>query len=222
MIGPVSPAARGAPLEERLARLVGRPWFWAAFVAVAFAWPIVASLHARLPPPLPVLADLPPFELVDQAGRPFGSGQLEGRAWLASFVFTRCTTVCPGVTATVARIQHRTRELAPAFHLVSFSVDPAHDTPERLTAYARTHHANPRTWSFLTGPEAAVRRAVVEGLKTAMGRDPGLPGPEGIIHGSHLVLVDGRGRVRAYYDAASPEVVERVVRDAALLVNRGG
>lgn len=222
MTRPVATPTRNPPGVGRLTRLMGRPLFWVAFVALAFGVPILAAHQARLPPPPPVLAELPAFELVDQAGRPFGSRQLEGRAWLASFVFTRCTTVCPAVTATVARIQRRTRELAPAFHLVSFSVDPAHDTPERLAEYSRAHHANPRSWTFLTGSEAAVRQAVVEGLKTAMGRDASLPGPEGIFHGSHLVLVDGHGRVRAYYDAAAPGVVKQVVRDAALLVNRGG
>jgi cytochrome oxidase Cu insertion factor (SCO1/SenC/PrrC family) len=45
---------------------------------------------------------------------------------------------------------------------------------------------------------------------------------EGIFHGSHLVLVDGQGRVRAYYDSDDEKVVDRVVRDVGLLLNRGG
>jgi cytochrome oxidase Cu insertion factor (SCO1/SenC/PrrC family) len=45
--------------------------------------------------------------------------------------------------------------------------------------------------------------------------------PGGVSHDTHLVLVDARGRVRGYYASDAPDVVDRVVRDAALLVNRG-
>jgi len=212
----------GIGLEGRARALVARPLFWVALVAVTASWPIVWSLRTSLPPPLPVLATLPPFQLTDQDGRQFGSKDLEGHAWVASFIFTRCTTVCPAITARMAEVQRRTGQLAPAFHLVSFSVDPAYDTPERLSAYARFHRASPRMWSFLTGPEEAVKDAVVNGLRVAMGREAGAEAPEGIFHGTHLVLVDGRGRVRGYYDSADDAVVDRVVRDAGLLVNRGG
>ena len=51
-----------------------------------------------------------------------------------------------------AAIQHRARGIEHGFRLVSFSVDPSYDTPERLAAYARQHRASPRMWKFLTGP----------------------------------------------------------------------
>jgi len=217
-----TPPTFGARLNGAASALVARPAFWLAAIALLAVWPAVWALRAPLPPPPAVLAALPAFRLTDQDGSPFGSRELEGKVWVASFVFTRCTTVCPAVTATMARIQDRTRNLEPAFHLVSFSVDPAFDTPARLAAYARAHRASPRLWTFLTGPEQAVEAAVVKGLRETMGRD----GPDdgtgrGIFHGTHLVLVDARGRVRAYYPSDAPDVVDRVVRDAALLVNRG-
>lgn len=204
-----------------ISRLVGKPVFWLALVLAAGSWPVAWSLQTALPPPLPELGTLPPFELVDQQGRPFGSRDLEGRVWVASFIFTRCATVCPAITAQMARIQARTAQLAPAFHLVSISVDPDHDTPERLAAYAREHRARPRAWTFLTGPSGKVRDTVVNGLKVAMGRETGDGGAEEIFHDSHLVLVDQRRRIRAFYDSAEEKVVDRVVRDAALLLNRG-
>jgi protein SCO1/2 len=74
----------------------------------------------------------------------------------------------------------------------------------------------------LTGPDAEVKEAVVNGLKIAVGREKSDVGRfDGIFHGSHLVLVDQRGRVRGYYDSDDREVVEQVVRDAGLLANRG-
>jgi len=206
--------------EAAAAALVGRRSFWVVLVLAIASWPAIWALRTPLPPPLPVLAAVPGFELTDQQGHRFGSEELAGRVWLASFIFTRCQTVCPAITSTMARIQGRTRNLAPAFRLVSFSVDPGFDTPGRLEAYARAHRASPRMWSFLTGPVEAVRSAVEQGLKVSM--DPGGGDAAEISHGTHLVLVDGRGRVRRYYDPGAPDVVDRVVRDVALVVNRGG
>jgi protein SCO1/2 len=208
--------------QELVGRLVARPLFWILLLALPASWPLIWSLKTPVPPKLPVLAVLPAFELTDQGGRPFGSKDLEGRAWVASFIFTRCETICPAITAKMGRIQDRTRNLGSAFRLVSFSVDPEFDTPARLDAYARAHHASPRLWTFLTGPETELKAAVVDGLKIAVGRERSQDGRfEGLFHGSHLVLVDQRGRVRGYYDSDDPEVVDQVVRDAGLLANRG-
>jgi protein SCO1/2 len=211
----------GERLQAAVSAAVGRPLVWALVVALIAAWPIAWALRTPLPPRLPVLATLPPFELVAEDGRPFGSKDLAGRVWVASLVFTRCETACPAITRQMARIQGRTRNLEPAFHLVSISVDPEFDDPARLAAYARAHRASPRMWTFLSGPAEAVREIVVRGLRTGMGRDPERPGGEGVFHGTHLVLVDGEGRIRGYYDPDAADAVERVVRDAALLVNRG-
>jgi protein SCO1/2 len=212
----------GALLQGGASWFAARPLLWVLLVATMGSWPLVWSRLSPLPPPLPVLSTLPPFELKDQAGRPFGSKDLAGRVWVASFIFTRCDTICPAITARMARVQNRTRQLSPAFHLVSFSVDPEYDTPERLARYARAHGASPRLWSFLTGPADVLEETVVSGLKVAMGKERGDDGRfEGIFHGSHLVLLDGQGRVRGYYDSDDESLVDQVVRDVGLLVNRG-
>jgi protein SCO1 len=208
-------------LQRAVSAVVGRPLAWGLVIALIAAWPIAWALRTPLPPRLPVLGTLPPFELTAQDGGPFGSKDLAGRVWLASFIFTRCETVCPAITGQMARIQGRTRNLEPAFHLVSISVDPEFDDPDRLAAYARAHRASPRMWTFLTGPVDAVRETVVRGLHVSMEPDPERRGGERILHGTHLVLVDGEGRIRGYYDPDDAGLVDRVVRDAALLVNRG-
>jgi protein SCO1/2 len=121
----------------------------------------------------------------------------------------------------MSRIQDRARSLEPALRLVSFSVDPEYDTPARLADYARGHGASPRMWTFLTGPADAVRATVERGLRVSMGGPDAPPSPEELSHGTHLVLVDGAGRIRGYYDPEAPDVVDRVVRDAARVVNGG-
>jgi protein SCO1 len=219
------PTATPATFHERVQRAVsatvGRPLAWALLVTAMAAWPIAWALRTPVPPRLPVLASLPPFELTAQDGHPFGSNDLAGRVWVASFIVTRCETACPAMTRQMARIQGRLRNLEPAFHLVSISVDPEFDDPARLATYARTHRASPRMWTFLTGRVDAVRETVDRALRANVGRVAEHRGGEGISHGGLLVLVDGEERIRGYYDPEDAGAVERVVRDAALLVNRG-
>ena len=124
------------------------------------------------PAPLPVIGPAPVFELTDQTAAPFASGTLDGKVWVANFVFTRCPTICPTFTAKMAAIQKGTEALGEAVHLVTFSVDPEYDTPEKLAEYGKLHQAGPR-WTFLTGPRPAVEAAVVKGMMQAMDKGNG-------------------------------------------------
>jgi protein SCO1 len=161
---------------------------------------------------------LPPFSLTDQRKAPFGLAQLEGRVWIADFVFTSCPTVCPKLTKRMATIQERTQANADAIHLLTISVDPENDTPEVLAKYATRYGADPARWTFLTGPLAAIEGAVMSGFKIAMGTQETAPG-SGIItifHGEKFVLVDRDAHIRGYYDA-DDEGTESLLRDAAEL-----
>lgn len=219
--GKLGKLARFAKVSTRLA---GNPGLWLALVALGLTVPIVTRVLRPAPPALPVLGTLPAFALTDQENRPYGSAELRGSVWVAGFIFTRCPTICPAITTTMGRMQHRARGLGQQFRLVSFSVDPQYDTPERLAAYAGQHRASPRTWKFLTGSFDQVKQTVVDGLKIAMADQP--PGGEqdfaSVMHGTHFVLVDRDGRIRGYYDSSDPGVVDRVLGDAAMLINRGG
>src|SRR5574342_75804 len=132
----------GLLVERAASRAVSRPLFWVILVGAIASWPAVFTAMHPAPPPPPVLGTVPPFRLVDEHGRPFGTDELRGRVWAAGFIFTRCPTICPTVTRRMATIQRRTRSLVDQFHLVSFTVDPEYDTPERLAAYARSYKAN--------------------------------------------------------------------------------
>lgn len=213
-------AAIGAAVQARVARLVGSPWFWAISLGLVFLFPLARGIGTHLPAAPGMKLALPAFTLTDQRGQPFGSADLKGRIWVADFVFTSCPTVCPKLTKRMQVIQHRARNLGQAFHLVTFTVDPENDTPERLAVYAREYHADASRWTFLTGPLGDVETTVVKGFKLAMGKDE-LPAGSGlfsIFHGEKLVLVDDAGLIRGYYDA-DDEGVDRLLRDAGVIAN---
>lgn len=201
-----------APSEGRPAglRILG----WATFATVVLALPLVALLTEARPAPeaapaeeagLPVLAELPGIALTDHLGRPFGDAELEGRVWIANFVFTRCSESCPMLSRRMADLQARVDAagLGDRIGLLSITVDPVGDTPEQLNRYARAWGAEEDRWIFLTGDPLAVQRTVVEGFRVAMGQAPDVDREHpdfDIVHGNHLVLVDERRRIRGYFD----------------------
>nr|AYM54203.1 membrane protein [Sorangium cellulosum] len=110
--------------------------------------------------PAPGVA-VPDEELVDQDGAPVRLRELaEDRVLAVNFIFTTCTTICSPMTAVFGRLQ---AELGGALErdvrLVSISLDPAMDTPERLKAYAERFGRRPG-WVFLTGDRARVNRVL--------------------------------------------------------------
>jgi protein SCO1/2 len=133
----------------------------------------------------------PDFRLVDQDGSPFVLSDLRGSAVLLDFVYTRCPGPCPILTGIHVELQRR---LPPALrqrtHLVSVSLDPLHDTPERLRAYAKAHGADLSGWSFVTGGVEEVQ-SVLGGYSVGSTR-----APDGeIVHTAATYLLDPEGRV---------------------------
>lgn len=174
---------------------------------------IVAFRRAPAPK---VYWTLPAFQLVDQDARAFGSAELQGRPWVAAFIFTRCGGTCPMMTARMARLQTR---LPAGTRLVSVTVDPAHDTAAVLKAYASDVHAG-GDWHFLTGGQEALYRLAVDGFKLEAAElppDRAQPDEGPFLHSSKLALVDAVGRVRGYYDSGDDVAMEKLLADARLL-----
>ncbi|MDP9175001.1 MAG: SCO family protein [Planctomycetota bacterium] len=161
---------------------------------------------------LPTLYDAPRFDLTNQDGQPFGNAQLQSHPWIADFIFTTCASQCPIISSRMAGLQ---QQLPKEIKLVSFTVDPSHDTPAALTLYAAQYKADLKRWSFLTGDPPAVL-AVIAGMK--MGFQPADNGTS-IIHSPYMVLVDGQGHVRGVYDSGSESKMTQLAHDASLLLS---
>jgi protein SCO1/2 len=176
-----------------------------------------AAVSMRPRRALPVYGRLPDFTLVDQRGAPFTTASMAGHVSVVDFIFTRCPSACPRLTARMAELQRRLAVQRSAARLVSFSVDPENDTPPVLTAYAARAGADPARWSFVTGPADDVERAVVLGFKVSAARIEKGAADYDVTHGNWFVLVDPRGNVRGYYGTDEPGALDGLVRDATNL-----
>lgn len=108
---------------------------------------------------------LPEFTLLDQEGRAVAGSRFHGRQIVLNFIFTRCpiATMCPAATERMAALQKAAQAAgAKDFELISLSLDPEYDTPGVLKDYAQIRGLDTSNWSFLTGPDAAVRHLLAQ------------------------------------------------------------
>jgi protein SCO1/2 len=184
-----------------------------ASIAVAYV-----AFHSGSPP-LPTYGTMPDFNLTDQNGRPVHLADLRGKIWIADVIFTRCAGQCPVMTSHLKSISDVLPASLPV-RFVTFTTDPAYDTPAVMKKYAQRYNADESRWLFLTGPKPALKGAIVDGLKlTAMDKaDPQADNPNDLfIHSAKFVLIDGAGQIRGYFDGETEEAVAQTAEAAKRL-----
>ena len=154
---------------------------------------------------------VPAFDLSDVSGRSVTREDLAGKYWIADFIFTRCTGMCPTLTARMASLNRAANDVL----FVSFSVDPSWDTPSVLGRYAGAHGADPTRWLFLTGSQQDLYRLIGDGfhLNVAEAQPGAVSTGDLITHSDRFVLVDPAARIRGYYHGTDEESMRRLSED---------
>lgn len=157
------------------------------------------------PDPVAVGLSVPDFALTDQDGRPQTQTALDDHVTIIDFIFTHCPFACPMMTSEMKGLADGLAGTPVRF--ASFSVDPAHDTPERLKQYATDLGVDPSRWTFLTGEPGAVEKIVRGSLQFALQADPTRTVPLGsgatmqnITHPTKLILVGPDRKVLGFYN----------------------
>jgi cytochrome oxidase Cu insertion factor (SCO1/SenC/PrrC family) len=152
--------------------------------------------------------NIPDTELLDQNGRKvrFYTDLVKGKTVAINFIFTTCTTICPPLGATFARVQKDLGDkVGRDVRFISISVDPATDTPERLKAWGAKFRAGDG-WTFLTGDKPQL-----DELLRALGASSARPEDH-----SPTVLIgnDARGIWTRAYGLAKPSQLVQIINDA--------
>jgi len=158
---------------------------------------------------LQIYYDVPEFHLTSQDGQAFDSKVLQGKIWVADFIYTNCPGPCPRMTSQMKEVQRAVAKMADV-RLVSFTVDPERDTPAVLAAYAKERGAAVDDWYFLTGPASELQRLDREVFKL------GNIGPT-LEHSTRFTLIDRESRIRAYYDTSEPQSIQKLIEDIRAL-----
>ena len=151
---------------------------------------------------------IPDTPVRDQNGRhlKFYTDLVKGKTVAVNFIFTTCTTICPSLTATFRRVQQDLAARAPDVQLISISVDPITDTPERLREFAARFEAGPG-WTFVTGEKADIDSLLLGLGMAAANANDHTP--------TMLVSNDLTGYRTRTYGLSSPAALVKVISEAA-------
>jgi cytochrome oxidase Cu insertion factor (SCO1/SenC/PrrC family) len=165
--------------------------------------------------PLPRLYTVGNFDFVDPAGRTVTQDDLRGGPWVAMLFFSSCKSICPGMIGRMSTLQETIPD--PRIKIVSFTLDPEKDTPEKLQQYQKQVGADPSRWYFLRAkPGQDVFAFARERLKLAA---TPRTDTEDINHPPYVLLVDGQGVVRGVYDGTDDAAMKQLNTDATALAD---
>jgi protein SCO1 len=158
---------------------------------------------------LQVYGQVPHFELTDSHGNRFDSKQLDGKVWVADFIYTHCPGPCPRMTSQMHSVQKQLANEADV-RFVSFTVDPARDTPAVLNAFAEKFGESAADWFFLTGSPDTLHK---------LARNVFMVGDlVGVMdHSTKFILVDRKGQIRGFYSTFDAEGITKLLHDIVVL-----
>ncbi|MDX8044865.1 SCO family protein [Gracilibacillus sp. S3-1-1] len=151
------------------------------------------------------------FSYTSQAGETLSKSDLDGQFWIANMIFTNCTSICPPMTANMARLQGLLDDAGIDAQLVSFSVDPTNDTPEILQEYIEERGGNFDNWHALTGySDDDIKQFANQSFK-AFVENP--DNSDQVIHVSKFYLVSPEGNTIKSYDGEKAADMTKIVED---------
>lgn len=181
------------------------------------AWSLVALPQASAQNPVMEVSAAPKvyrpvgdFSFTDDTGAEVSRESMLGTIWIAQFFLINCKGPCPVVTTRLANTMRKLRgELK--VQAVSITVDPEHDTPQRLTAYKEVLNIEPDRWHFVRGERATLGTVLSKSFHVPDSNDPQA-------HTTNLVLIDPRGQIRGYYSGLRTEDFSRLDKDVYFLL----
>jgi protein SCO1 len=136
--------------------------------------------------------NLPDFALYDQTGKVVSPARFRGKQIMINFIYTRCqvATMCPLATANMTLTQRKAKEAGiDDIEFISITLDPEYDTPGVLLTYAKQRGIDTSNFSFLTGPEGAIKDLLTQFGVLADFKDSILT------HTATTLLINGQGKI---------------------------
>ena len=187
-----------APLPRANPSLHRTLWILLGLIVLGMVGLYVAQtwqkmLHASSPV-LPAFGEVAPFRLTERSGRTVTNQDLQGKVWVADFIFTTCPGPCPLLSQKMELLEHALRK-TDRVKLVSITVDPEVDTPAVLQKYAERYEADSDKWWFLTGSDIDIQALIEKSFRLPRSKNPDLDAPKfgRFMHSTRFVLVDGHG-----------------------------
>jgi len=197
-----------------------------AFIILIFGIYAIPKIVNKIKTPtLVTIGKVPAFEFTNQDGKLISNSFYNDKVYVVEFFFTTCPTICPRMNENMVKIQNEFYA-NQNFGIASFSINPKHDTPEVLKAYAKSHGATLKNWNFLTGNQDKIYELANNGFTLFAGENSDAEG--GFEHSGMFALIDKQGNIRsrfdafgnpiAFYDGLDPKGVQMIKEDIVILL----
>ncbi|WP_139367588.1 SCO family protein [Bacillus alkalicellulosilyticus] len=156
-----------------------------------------------------------PFAFTTQDEEETSTEQLQGQVWIANMIFTRCPSVCTIMTPNMKNLQDALIEQDINARLISFTVDPSFDIPDRLKSYGENVGADFSKWTFATGyTDEDITSFAADSFLTLV---QDIKDSNDMIHGTSFYLIDKDGKIVRKFDGLDPDIAP-IVKQAKKLV----
>ena len=135
--------------------------------------------------------------------------------YITDFFFTSCPSICPKVTKEMLKVYDAYKN-DDRVKLVSFTIDPKRDTPEKLKTYAANLQVDQSKWWFLQGEKDFTYELANDYFIVAF-EDAESPG--GFDHSGKIILVDQKGQIRSFSEGTDPETTPKLIADIQKLLD---
>jgi protein SCO1/2 len=197
-----------------------------AFIILIFGvYAVPKIVNTFKTPNLVTIGEVPEFEFTNQNGDLISNSFYQNKVYVVEFFFTTCPTICPIMNENMVKIQNEYYGNLN-FGIVSFSINPEHDTPEVLKEYANSLGATLKNWNFLTGSKDKIYELANTGFTLYAGENSDAEG--GFEHSGMFALVDKQGTIRsridelgnpiAFYDGLDSKGIQMIKEDIAILL----
>lgn len=177
---------------------------------------LLQACSSKLPIETNINEKVADFDFTTQDGEGLSRSDLAGKWWIADFIFTNCTTACLPMTSNMVLLQDRINEEGLDIELVSFSVDPDHDTPSVLREYGEDYGADFSNWHFLTGYDFdTIKKLSVKSFRAFL--QVSADDPDQYTHDTRFFLVDPDGNIVKGYSGLVSESVDEIIDDLLIL-----
>lgn len=197
-----------------------------SFIILIFGiWAVPKIINYLSKPDLDTIGAVPAFSFTDQNQKTITNETFKDKVYIVEFFFTTCPSICPIMTENMIKIQNEFLG-NPKIGIASFSIDPAHDTPQVLKEYAEKKGITKPQWHLLTGEKEKIFKLANEGFNLYVGDAPEVEG--GFEHSGFFALVDQNGNIRSrkdengnpivYYDGLEDRGIQMLKEDIKKLL----
>lgn len=146
---------------------------------------------------------VPSFSFINQDGKIITDQDYLGKVYVIEFFFTTCPTICPRMSRNLVEIQNTFPDNRN-FGVASFTINPSHDTPEVLKAYAEKYGITNPNWNLMTGDEEVIYKLANQGFNLYTAVEAEAEG--GFEHSGNFALIDKNGFIRSRMVNGNPVI----------------